>query len=80
MRGVSPISPGHVVDEVTSCQSRVGIVPSLLAKECFPLWVTMDPFYARGAPVDLILFEGIGEERTMKVPAVGGSLKRRILR
>jgi len=44
---------------------------------CFPTWATFDPVYAKGAPIDLVLFEGAGTERVMKVPSVGGTLERR---
>lgn len=44
---------------------------------CFPVIATFDPVYAREAPIDLILFEGVGSQRVMKVPSVGGQLKRR---
>ncbi|KAG8989306.1 hypothetical protein FRB94_014485, partial [Tulasnella sp. JGI-2019a] len=43
---------------------------------CFQFWASFDPSYAQGFPIDLLLFEGVGAERKMKVPSVGATLKR----
>ncbi|KIO26835.1 hypothetical protein M407DRAFT_7616 [Tulasnella calospora MUT 4182] len=43
---------------------------------CFPSFASMDPFFARGAPINLILFEGDSEKRAMRVPSMGVVLKR----
>ncbi|KAG9002541.1 hypothetical protein FRB90_011361 [Tulasnella sp. 427] len=47
---------------------------------CFPSWVTMDPIYAKGAPVDLLLFDGPSEARVVKVASVDVILKRKFWR
>ncbi|KAG8960471.1 hypothetical protein FRC00_000266 [Tulasnella sp. 408] len=47
---------------------------------CFPEWVTMDPIFAKGAPVDLILFGWGPDERVAKVPSVDVVMKRNIWR
>ncbi|KAG9027084.1 hypothetical protein FS837_004391 [Tulasnella sp. UAMH 9824] len=44
---------------------------------CFPEWVTMDPIFAKGAPVDLMLFGGGPDERVVKVPSVDVVMKRK---
>ncbi|KAG8921540.1 hypothetical protein FRC01_000197 [Tulasnella sp. 417] len=44
---------------------------------CFPMWATFDPIFAKGAPVDLILFGGGRDERVAKVTSVGIVLKRK---
>ncbi|KAG8888142.1 hypothetical protein FRB98_008334 [Tulasnella sp. 332] len=56
---------------------RVGFGRGGVDGNCFPIVASLDPFYARDAPVDLVLFEGAAPERVMKVPSVGGELRRR---
>ncbi|KAG9027017.1 hypothetical protein FS837_004403 [Tulasnella sp. UAMH 9824] len=47
---------------------------------CFPEWVTMDPIFAKGAPVDLILFGGGPGERVAKFPSADVVMKRKFWR
>ncbi|KAG8987009.1 hypothetical protein FRB93_004977 [Tulasnella sp. JGI-2019a] len=56
---------------------RIAVGQAMPNGLCFPFWESFDPLYAREAPIDLVLFEGIGLERSMKVPSVGGTLIRR---
>lgn len=44
---------------------------------CFAAWATIDPIFAKGAPVDLILFGGEPDERVVKVPSVDVVMKRK---
>ncbi|KAG8904117.1 hypothetical protein FRC01_008863, partial [Tulasnella sp. 417] len=47
---------------------------------CFPMWATFDPIFAKGAPVDLMLFGGGPDERVAKVPSVDVVMKRKYWR
>ncbi|KAG8908654.1 hypothetical protein FRB99_004942 [Tulasnella sp. 403] len=47
---------------------------------CEASWIIIDPFYSRGAPVDLLLFEGNIANRVLRVPSTKGVLKRRLHR
>ncbi|KAG8987013.1 hypothetical protein FRB94_002809 [Tulasnella sp. JGI-2019a] len=77
LEGPTPISKSYGLWATgRTDEFRIGIGRASPEANCFPFVASFDPLYARKAPIDLILFEGVGSGRFMKVPSADVTLTK----